>query len=209
MEKVVGFYTVKNSSNEIRGVDSFIYDNGTFSKINGPTAESTLYALDINNSGTIIGSYQEERYRQSFVTSISSSPNFFTDADGDGYTVEGNFCGSIDCNDADPEINSGTKWYYDADNDGYGSYGKPVLMQCSKPDNYVLNNKDSDDNNIEIGSLDTPSLSEWGMILLTIAVVAGFYKRERQSISWAMSPLVVDKLFFLEIRQCGGALANF
>jgi RHS repeat-associated protein len=74
------------------------------------------------------------------------------DADGDGFgnpsiTTEsstpliGWVLNSLDCNDANANITTGTIWYKDVDNDTYGDPNQ-TLTACSQPVGYVSNNLD-------------------------------------------------------------------
>jgi len=183
--KIVGNYDIGDAegSSELGG---FVYDGSSFFKIaygiNTQFVSTNTKTIGINNSGKIIGSYQEGNRRRVFTTFLASGPNFFTDEDKDGYTVEGDFCGNIDCDDTDSKINPNNKWYYDSDGDGYGSYDRRPITQCSKPDGYVSNDTDDDDTDFNVKSSSVPTLSEWGIILLSIAVIGGFYKRRKISI---------------------------
>jgi len=51
-----------------------------------------------------------------------------------------------DCNDNDPSINFKSIWYKDADGDGLGNPAISV-EECTPPEGYVGNKKDTDDNN--------------------------------------------------------------
>ncbi len=61
-----------------------------------------------------------------------------TDIDGDGYAIEGDECGEIDCDDDDPGINPDTVWYKDIDADSYTDEVITTVTQCSRKPGYVL-----------------------------------------------------------------------
>ena len=103
---------------------------------------------------------------QDFPSEIAKTypDNLDADYDLDGYTERDG-----DCNDRDPDIHPGAEeicdgldndcnetidvdasdiliWYADADEDGFGD---PAVSQesCTKPDYYVANDQDCDDDN--------------------------------------------------------------
>ncbi len=52
------------------------------------------------------------------------------DRDGDGYSTYGGVCGSVDCNDGDPNVWQTVDMCYDWDKDGYvikSGYGRPLI----------------------------------------------------------------------------------
>jgi len=57
--------------------------------------------------------------------------------------------GTDDCNDMDPAIHPDTRWCPDADGDGFGNPAV-CFVQCSQPDNFVMNNLDCNDNDPNI-----------------------------------------------------------
>ena len=91
-----------------------------------------------------------------------------TDADGDGYNIEGGDCGAIDCNDNDPAVHPGATevcngidddcngtlddnvtnplpqhiFYEDKDGDGYGNLKGVTTQACAAPAGYTDNNSD-------------------------------------------------------------------
>lgn len=105
-----------------------------------------------------------------------------TDADGDGYSLEGGECGPVDCNDENAEINpdaseicdgvdndcddltdedddsltGGYEIFFDADGDTYGDPANSRENQCETDEGYVENGDDCDDTDAEInpGSFD-------------------------------------------------------
>ncbi len=64
------------------------------------------------------------------------------DEDGDGYKDER--FGGTDCDDSDPNLNTGDTWWTDADADGYGAQSGDVFA-CEQPANTVDNDLDCDD----------------------------------------------------------------
>jgi alpha-tubulin suppressor-like RCC1 family protein/thiol-disulfide isomerase/thioredoxin len=87
------------------------------------------------------------------------APNFFMDADKDGYGDPDNatplcqqdwpyVADDTDCDDTNPDINPTTVWYMDADKDGAGDPNNSTVA-CDKPDGYVGNAQDPNDNDAD------------------------------------------------------------
>ena len=100
----------------------------------------------------------------------ASTPTAATDADGDGYAKSDDcaddnaainpgateVCNDLDDNcdgrtdEADPTLVGGDDLYPDADGDGYGNAAADPLVRCDPLENYVENNSDCDDTDLEI-----------------------------------------------------------
>ncbi|MHC4278190.1 MAG: RCC1 domain-containing protein, partial [Planctomycetota bacterium] len=135
----------------------------------GVKSDSTLWAWGSNGNGQL---------GDGGIVSQSDTPIFVsgfncTDADGDGYAVEGGLCGAVDCNDGDANINPGaaevcdlvdnncdgntdegfatSTFYPDSDGDGYGDVDPLNSTQaCLAPSGYVSDNTDCDDTDASI-----------------------------------------------------------
>jgi YD repeat-containing protein len=84
-----------------------------------------------------------------------------TDADGDGYAIEGGTCGGADCDDNDPLEHPGQTWFKDTDGDGY-SDGTTNTTSCTRPVDYFTASEltatsgdcDDTDNTVYTGALE-------------------------------------------------------
>jgi len=94
------------------------------------------------------------------------------DTDGDG-TPDGsdpypNCAGELDecdvCNGSGP-----VTWYADADGDGLGDPNNSS-QSCDRPNGFVSNNSDTDDTVSNVA--DVPTLSQWGLILLSLILLS-------------------------------------
>jgi hypothetical protein len=70
------------------------------------------------------------------------------DLDGDGAWNE--WCGGLDCEDADPGLGPPAVWYLDYDRDGYGLDETATEATCEPPEDHVLQAGDCDDYNAEV-----------------------------------------------------------
>ena len=61
-------------------------------------------------------------------------------------------------------------WYADNDGDGFGDPNNST-ESCDQPDGFVSNSNDADDTNPD-ASTDIPTLSQWGLILLSLILLS-------------------------------------
>jgi RHS repeat-associated protein len=139
-----------------RDQDSDSYGSGEYATITGcvKPAGYVLRSGDCNDNDTTLSP-------ETIWLKISSNPNIYypeitSCIQPPGYTHHyspvGTGPGSLpaECVDSSGHIsNPETIWYYDHDTDGYGN-NTNTIIGCTKPENYVSNNLDCDDNDISL-----------------------------------------------------------
>jgi len=75
--------------------------------------------------------------------------------------------GTCDCDGTPPAT-----WYADNDGDSFGDPNSSI-EDCGQPGGYVSNSNDPDDNDPTIpGAAEVPTLSQWGLILLSLILLS-------------------------------------